>query len=152
MSIHATKELKAYWKENLVIISVLLTIWFVVSYVCGILIANQLDAYTDRRFPPRLLVRQPGLAGDLCSPDLGLCLADGQAGHQVWRAARLIPVLTFATTLFLKFDEVTKHDILQWTWILTGLSFAVYIYVAYCVEGENNRRFLCRREVGSAFA
>jgi putative solute:sodium symporter small subunit len=51
MSIHATKELKAYWKENLVIISVLLTIWFAVSYVCGILLANQLDAYRIGGFP-----------------------------------------------------------------------------------------------------
>ena len=40
MSIHATKALQAYWKENLVIISVLLSIWFAVSYLCGILLAN----------------------------------------------------------------------------------------------------------------
>ena len=46
MSIHATKELQAYWKENLGIIAVLLSIWFIVSYVCGILIVNQLDAYS----------------------------------------------------------------------------------------------------------
>lgn len=51
MSIHATKELQAYWKENLGIITVLLGIWFVVSYVCGILIANQLDAYSIGGFP-----------------------------------------------------------------------------------------------------
>jgi len=51
MSIHATKELQAYWKENLVIITVLLSIWFLVSYVCGILFANQLDAYRIGGFP-----------------------------------------------------------------------------------------------------
>ncbi|TRZ97075.1 MAG: DUF4212 domain-containing protein [Rhodocyclaceae bacterium] len=51
MTIHATKELQAYWKENLTIISVLLGIWFVVSYVCGIMIANQLDAYRLGGFP-----------------------------------------------------------------------------------------------------
>lgn len=51
MSIHATKELQAYWKENLGIIAVLLGIWFAVSYVCGILIANQLDAYSMGGFP-----------------------------------------------------------------------------------------------------
>lgn len=51
MSIHATKALQAYWKENLVIISVLLTIWFAVSYVFGILLANQLDAYRIGGFP-----------------------------------------------------------------------------------------------------
>ena len=51
MSIHATKELQAYWKENLSYIAVLLGIWFVVSYVCGILMVNQLDAYTIAGFP-----------------------------------------------------------------------------------------------------
>ena len=51
MSIHATKELQAYWKENLTVISVLLSIWFVVSYVCGILLANPLDAYQIGGFP-----------------------------------------------------------------------------------------------------
>jgi putative solute:sodium symporter small subunit len=51
MSIHATKELQSYWKENLFYIAVLLSIWFVVSYVCGILMVNQLDAYTIGGFP-----------------------------------------------------------------------------------------------------
>lgn len=51
MSIHATKELQAHWKENLILISILLSIWFAVSYVCGILIANQLDAYQIGGFP-----------------------------------------------------------------------------------------------------
>lgn len=34
----------AYWKQNLVYIVVLLSIWFGVSYFAGILIADQLDA------------------------------------------------------------------------------------------------------------
>jgi putative solute:sodium symporter small subunit len=34
----------AYWKQNLTYIVILLSIWFVVSYVAGILIADQLDA------------------------------------------------------------------------------------------------------------
>jgi putative solute:sodium symporter small subunit len=51
MTVHNTKELQAYWKENLTIIAVLLSIWFFVSYVCGILIANQLDAFRIGGFP-----------------------------------------------------------------------------------------------------
>jgi putative solute:sodium symporter small subunit len=51
MTVHNTKELQAYWKENLTIIAVLLSIWFFVSYVCGILIVNQLDAYRIGGFP-----------------------------------------------------------------------------------------------------
>ncbi len=51
MSIHATKELEAYWKENVGIIWIHLAIWFFVSFVCGILIANPLDAYRIAGFP-----------------------------------------------------------------------------------------------------
>ena len=36
-------RMKAYWKENLTYITVLLSIWFGVSYLCGILIADPLD-------------------------------------------------------------------------------------------------------------
>ena len=51
MSIHATKELQAYWKENLSIIVVHLAIWFFVSFVCGIMFADQLDAYIFNGMP-----------------------------------------------------------------------------------------------------
>ncbi|HBA87505.1 MAG TPA: DUF4212 domain-containing protein [Geobacter sp.] len=51
MSIHATKELQAYWKENLVIIAIHLGIWFFVSFFCGILIVDQLDAFYIGGFP-----------------------------------------------------------------------------------------------------
>ena len=38
------RNLQEYWKTNLKYVSILLTIWFVVSYVFGILLADQLDA------------------------------------------------------------------------------------------------------------
>ena len=38
------EKMKAYWKENLTYISILIAIWFAVSYLCGILIANPLDS------------------------------------------------------------------------------------------------------------
>jgi len=38
------ERLKAYWKENLTYISILLSIWFAVSYLFGILMADSLDA------------------------------------------------------------------------------------------------------------
>lgn len=37
------RKLDAYWKENLVYIAVLLSIWFAVSCVFGILAADALD-------------------------------------------------------------------------------------------------------------
>jgi putative solute:sodium symporter small subunit len=38
------ERLQAYWKENLTYITILLGIWFAVSYLCGIMIADGLDA------------------------------------------------------------------------------------------------------------
>lgn len=35
--------LKAYWKENVRYLIILLLIWFLVSYVCGILFVDQLN-------------------------------------------------------------------------------------------------------------
>lgn len=37
------KSMKAYWKENLKYLTILLSIWFVVSYVFGILLVDQLN-------------------------------------------------------------------------------------------------------------
>jgi len=38
------KNMKAYWKENLRYLAILLSIWFLVSYVFGILLVDQLNA------------------------------------------------------------------------------------------------------------
>jgi putative solute:sodium symporter small subunit len=40
----ANKDLKKYWKENLRYLSFLLTVWFVVSYGCGILFVDELNS------------------------------------------------------------------------------------------------------------
>jgi putative solute:sodium symporter small subunit len=42
---------KAYWNENLLYIIVLLSIWFFVSFVCGIMAVDQLDAIRLGGFP-----------------------------------------------------------------------------------------------------
>lgn len=44
-------ELKEYWKTNITYVSILLSIWFVVSYVFGILLADKLDAIHMGGFP-----------------------------------------------------------------------------------------------------
>lgn len=33
----------AYWKENIRLVTICLVIWFIVSYVCGILLVDQLN-------------------------------------------------------------------------------------------------------------
>ena len=37
------ENMKAYWKENLGYLAILLSIWFLVSYVFGILLVDQLN-------------------------------------------------------------------------------------------------------------
>ena len=39
------KDMKAYWKENLGYLAILLSIWFLVSYVFGILLVDQLNEF-----------------------------------------------------------------------------------------------------------
>jgi putative solute:sodium symporter small subunit len=56
-----TKEsLKAYWKENLTYITILLSIWFTVSYLFGIIFADQLDTIKIFGFPLGFWFAQQG--------------------------------------------------------------------------------------------
>jgi putative solute:sodium symporter small subunit len=45
------ETLEAYWKENLRYIIILLGIWFAVSYLFGIIMADALDAVKIAGFP-----------------------------------------------------------------------------------------------------
>lgn len=47
----ASTDLKAYWKTNITYVSILLSVWFVVSFVCGILLVDKLDAIKLGGFP-----------------------------------------------------------------------------------------------------
>ena len=59
MSLTPEKAL-AYWRENLRIIWTYLAIWFVVSYGCGILFVDQLDAIQFFGFPLGFWFAQQG--------------------------------------------------------------------------------------------
>ncbi len=45
------RELQAYWKKNVTYIAILLVIWFVVSYLFGIVFVDHLDAFRLWGFP-----------------------------------------------------------------------------------------------------
>lgn len=45
------ESLEAYWKENLRYIIILLSIWFAVSYLFGIVMADALDSIKIAGFP-----------------------------------------------------------------------------------------------------
>jgi putative solute:sodium symporter small subunit len=49
-----------YWKKNLRLMVVLLAIWFVVSFVCGILLIEQLNQIVIAGFPLGLWFAQQG--------------------------------------------------------------------------------------------
>ncbi len=44
-------DLERYWKENLRYIFIILAVWFAVSYVAGILLADALDTVKIGGFP-----------------------------------------------------------------------------------------------------
>ena len=45
------QELQDYWKQNLKYIAILLSIWFTVSYLFGIVFVDQLDSFHFFGFP-----------------------------------------------------------------------------------------------------
>jgi len=45
------QELRAYWKHNITYIAILLSIWFTVSYLFGIVFVDQLDTFKIAGFP-----------------------------------------------------------------------------------------------------
>ena len=54
------KSLKDYWKRNLRYLFLLLTIWFIGSYGCGILWADHLNAFQIGGFPLGFWFAQQG--------------------------------------------------------------------------------------------
>lgn len=54
------KDLKNYWKTNLRYLAILLVIWFVVSYGCGILFVDQLNTVRIGGFPLGFWFAQQG--------------------------------------------------------------------------------------------
>jgi len=55
-----SKDLSAYWRRNLKYLGILLAIWFVVSYGCGILLADTLNAVSLGGFPLGFWFAQQG--------------------------------------------------------------------------------------------
>jgi len=56
----ANKNLKQYWKKNLKYLLILLSIWFIVSYGCGILFADSLNSIKMGGFPLGFWFAQQG--------------------------------------------------------------------------------------------
>lgn len=54
------KNLAQYWKKNVSYMAILLTIWAVVSYGCGILFVEQLNAIKIGGFPLGFWFAQQG--------------------------------------------------------------------------------------------
>ncbi len=52
--------LNGYWKQNIRYLIMLLSIWFIVSYGCGILFADNLNAFKIGGFPLGFWFAQQG--------------------------------------------------------------------------------------------
>ena len=51
---------KNYWKQNLKYLTILLSIWFLVSFLCGILFADYLNQFMLGGFPLGFWFAQQG--------------------------------------------------------------------------------------------
>ncbi len=51
---------KKYWKKNLTYLTILLSIWFIISYGCGILFADALNSIKMGGFPLGFWFAQQG--------------------------------------------------------------------------------------------
>lgn len=54
------QSLKKYWKKNLRLLAILLIIWFLVSFGCGILFADYLNQFMLGGFPLGFWFAQQG--------------------------------------------------------------------------------------------
>ena len=54
------KDLQQYWKTNVRYLIILLSIWFIASYGCGILFADALNAYKIGGYPLGFWFAQQG--------------------------------------------------------------------------------------------
>ncbi len=57
---HGNADMAKYWRTNVVYLVILLSIWLVVSYGCGIVFREQLDAFYLGGFPLGFWFAQQG--------------------------------------------------------------------------------------------
>lgn len=62
----SNKNLKLYWEKNLRYLLVLLTVWFIVSYGCGIIFADTLNNIKIGGFPLGFWFAQQGAIYSFC--------------------------------------------------------------------------------------
>ena len=55
-----TKNNKAYWRENVLYLSILMGFWFIVSFGCGILFVDYLNQFKIGGFPLGFWFAQQG--------------------------------------------------------------------------------------------
>lgn len=58
--VNMDKKLSQYWRKNLIIMVILITIWAAVSFGCGILFVEQLNSFTIAGFPLGFWFAQQG--------------------------------------------------------------------------------------------
>ena len=60
MSARPTDAASAYWQANIRLLAKLLAVWFIVSYVCGILLVDVLNNFNIGGYPLGFFFAQQG--------------------------------------------------------------------------------------------
>ena len=77
------EQKKSYWRYNITLTTVLLIIWFVVTYLVSGLWAGWLNQFSFLGISPWILHGGAGIAGDLRHRDRRVRLSDEQARPQI---------------------------------------------------------------------
>ena len=116
------QKAKTYWKQNLKYLTILLSIWFLVSYGFGILLVDQLNTIKIGGFK------------------LGFWFA--QQGSIYVFVILIFVYIRLMNKLDKKFNLDNKAmDIQTWTWILVGITFTIYIGIAIWSRASSTGEF-----------
>ncbi len=158
------EQRKSYWRYNIKLTTILLVIWFVVTYLISGLWAGWLNQFSFPRIPTRLLHGGAGIAGDLRHRDRGVCLSDEQARQRVRHCGgrltmSLAKIFTYYTigfigvTILIGIAEQLFGLPPNWIgWIFMGLSLGIYIVIGIVTRTSNpDQYYVAGRGVPSVF-
>ena len=107
-----SRDVRGYWRENIRVLVVLLSIWFAVSFGLGILLVEPLNAFSLGGFPLGFWFAQQGAIYVF----VALIFV-----YARWMGPRRPP---------LRSRLEARMGIQSWTYLIVGLTFALYIGIA----------------------
>ncbi len=126
MAFETQEQAQAYWKENLGIMGSLLAIWFLVSYGAGILFVDALNTVQFGGFKLGFWFAQQGSIYTFVALIFIYVARMNALDKKIQRTGRLRGIIMGIQT---------------WTFILVGITFALYIGIAIWARAGSTSEF-----------